>query len=83
MTEQFYIFCDNKLVEVTMSLSRATDVAAQLRKLWGGAFKDKVKVKSYLVDVHEVQLASDKIDGLAGCLDYLKVAEKLPDLNTI
>ena len=62
MKEQFYIFADCKLVEVTCSLARATDVAKALRERHGGHLADKVTVKSYMVDVSEVQAASDRYD---------------------
>ena len=67
MKEQFYIFADNNLVEVTCSLARATDVAKALRDRHGSFLAGKVVVKSYMVDVSEVQAASDRYDALRNC----------------
>ena len=64
MKEQFYIFADCDLVEVTCSLARATDVAKALRERHGGHLADKVVVKSYMVDTSEVQAASDRYDAI-------------------
>lgn len=64
MKEQFYIFADNNLVEVTCSLARATDVAKALRERYGSFLAGKVAVKSYMVDVSEVQAASERYDNL-------------------
>jgi hypothetical protein len=64
MKEQFYIFADCNLVEVTCSLDRAYDVAKALRERHGSFLAGKVVVKSYMVDVSEVQAASDRYDAL-------------------